>query len=66
VLVISSNGAEFNPLENKDKYIESGDLSDVSIGGFGITIVKNLCDSISYERKDGKNVLTLEKSITAK
>jgi len=66
IFQVSSNGDEFNPLENKDKYIESGDLSDVSIGGFGITIVKNLCDSISYERKDGKNVLTLEKSITAK
>ena len=67
VLVIASNGAEFNPLASDDKYISSGDdLSGVSIGGFGITIVKNLCDSVSYERKDGKNVLTLEKSITAK
>lgn len=64
---VSSNGKEFNPLASDDKYISSGDdLSGVSIGGFGITIVKNLCDSISYERKDGKNVLTLEKSITAK
>ncbi len=63
VLTVSSNGAEFDPLGTADKYIADSDVSDVSIGGFGITIVKNLCDLVSYERKDGKNVLTIVKTI---
>lgn len=34
-----------------------------SIGGLGIHIVRQIMDSINYERKDGLNVLTLRKAI---
>ena len=54
--------AKFNPLKTAEKYIE-GDISDISIGGFGITIVKKICDSISYARKNNKNILIIEKII---
>jgi anti-sigma regulatory factor (Ser/Thr protein kinase) len=31
------------------------------IGGLGILLVRNLMDSINYERIEGKNILRLEK-----
>ena len=39
------------------------DLIDVRIGGLGIHIVKKLMDDIRYQRKQGKNKLTMKKSI---
>lgn len=34
-------------------------VEDRQIGGLGILLVRELMDSINYERKDGKNILTL-------
>ena len=62
ILTVSSNGQEYNPLLNKDQYIDKYS-DDLQVGGFGVTIIKNLVDSIIYNRKDGKNVLTLTKKI---
>lgn len=59
---LKNNGIEFNPLENKDKYVSSED--DITgIGGFGLTIVKNMVDDISYERINDFNVLRMKKKI---
>lgn len=57
-LVFSSNGAPFDPLGMPEKKVETDDLP-TCVGGFGITIAKNLSDAISYERKDERNVLTV-------
>ena len=57
-----NNGEEFNPLIKNEKYIEKDD-ENLQIGGFGITIVKNLSDDISYERKNDNNMLTIKKII---
>ena len=60
ILIISSNGVEYNPFLREDNYIaEYSD--DLKIGGFGLTIVKNLSSSIDYKRKDDKNILTITK-----
>lgn len=53
-------GVEYNPLEHEDPDINAP-AEERSIGGLGIFLVKNNVDDISYERKDGKNVLTLKK-----
>ncbi len=37
------------------------DIEDRQYGGFGIYMVKNAMDDVSYEWKDGKNILTLRK-----
>ncbi len=57
-----NNGDEFNPLIKDDKYIET-DADITGIGGFGITIVKNLVDEIRYERDNNLNILSLKKKI---
>ena len=62
ILTITSNGEEFNPLDKADKYLtEYSD--DLKVGGFGLTIVKNLSNNIQYYRKNKKNVLVLTKHI---
>ena len=43
IIKLENNGVEFNPLTKADKYIES-DADIVGIGGFGLTIVKNMVD----------------------
>ena len=60
IIEFINNGLEFNPLNRENKKILN-DSRDVEIGGFGISIVKNLSSDISYERKNEENVLTIKK-----
>jgi anti-sigma regulatory factor (Ser/Thr protein kinase) len=57
-LCFTDSGVAFNPLERSDPDISAG-IADRPIGGLGIFIAKKWMDSVHYERKDGKNVLTL-------
>jgi sigma-B regulation protein RsbU (phosphoserine phosphatase) len=52
----------FDPTE-KEKADTTLSAEDRPIGGMGILLVRELMDSINYERTDGKNVLTLKKKI---
>ena len=61
-LMIEDDGIPFNPLEKKEPEVPA-DLIDVRIGGLGIHIVRKLMDDIRYNRKQGKNKLTMKKSI---
>jgi len=63
ILNIEDNGIPFNPLIKKDSELPA-DINKANIGGLGIHIVKKLVDDIWYERKRGKNRLTLKKSAT--
>jgi serine/threonine-protein kinase RsbW len=38
-------------------------LHDRSIGGLGIHLVRTLVDGLEYQRRKGKNVLLLRKSV---
>ena len=58
--VITDTGAEFDPTSVSNADTTLG-IDDRPIGGLGIFLVRNLMDSINYERIDGKNVLRLEK-----
>ena len=61
-IVIEDEGIPFNPLDKADPEIPD-DLIDVKIGGLGIHIVRKLMDDLHYERKQGRNRLTIEKKI---
>ena len=62
--VLSDRGKEFDPTMN-----ETGDTDmDVNpaerdLGGMGIYIVKNIMNEVTYQRLEGKNLLTMKKSI---
>ncbi len=62
LLNIEDNGLPFNPVLKKDSELPA-DLDNAKIGGLGIHIVKKLMDGIWYERKQGRNKLTLKKYI---
>jgi len=64
ILNIEDNGMPFNPLIKKDSDLPA-DINKANIGGLGIHIVKKLMDDIWYERKRGKNRLTLKRFIHA-
>ena len=59
-IVFKDEGIPYNPLENKDPDI-SLSAEERPIGGLGIFMVKESMDEISYEYKDGKNLLTIKK-----
>ena len=62
--VIKDAGVPFDPTE-KEKADTSLSAEERPIGGLGILLVRELMDSINYERTDGMNVLTLKKIINS-
>ena len=53
-------GVPYNPLEKEDPDVTLS-AAEREIGGLGIFITKKSVDDISYERRDGKNILTVKK-----
>ena len=53
-------GKPYNPLEHKDPDTSLG-VDEREVGGLGIFLVKKNVDEISYERKDGQNILSIKK-----
>ncbi len=62
-IVISDRGKAFDPTQAA-KADTTLSVDERPIGGLGIFLVRELMDSINYERVDGKNMLTLIKKIT--
>ena len=56
--ILTDSGAGFDPT-SVSKADTTLSIEDRPIGGLGVLLVRNLMDSINYERIDGKNILTL-------
>ena len=54
------SGMFYNPLgkADPDTYLSAGERE---IGGLGIFMVKKIMDEVSYEYKNGQNILTIRK-----
>lgn len=61
-LIFEDEGVQFDPLAKDDPDITAS-AEEREIGGLGIFLTKKLMDDVSYERKDGKNILTLVKKL---
>jgi sigma-B regulation protein RsbU (phosphoserine phosphatase) len=59
---IIDEGVAFDPT-SRQKADTTLSAEDRQIGGLGILLLRELMDSINYERTDGKNVLTLIKKL---
>ena len=60
--VLSDKGREFDPTMKED--IDTAtDPADRELGGLGIYIVKNIMNEVTYQRLEGKNLLTMKKDI---
>ena len=58
--VISDSGSPFDPTAQQEADT-SLSVEERPIGGLGIHLVRQIMDAVSYERIDGKNILTLKK-----
>ena len=61
-VVFEDGGPEFDPLKKQDPDVTLP-AAERRPGGLGIFMAKRLTDGISYERRDGKNLLTLVKKL---
>ena len=62
---IEDDGKAFNPLEKVDPEFPKN-VESAKIGGLGILIIRKLMDSVTYERSQGKNKLTMKRNIQEK
>ena len=60
--IITDSGVSFDPTEAATANTKLS-AEERPVGGLGILLVRELMDSINYERTDGKNILTLTKTI---
>ena len=59
---IIDSGAPFDPTQKSDPDT-SLPVEERSIGGLGIFLVRQVMDTVSYRRDNGKNILTFTKNI---
>lgn len=55
-------GVPYDPVSKEDPDV-SLPMEERQVGGLGIFMVRNLTDDMQYEYRDGKNILTLKKSL---
>ena len=61
VITFIDRGVPYDPLKKEDPDITLS-AEERTIGGLGIFMVKKTMDEISYEYKDGKNILRIKKT----
>lgn len=62
VITLTDSGVPYDPLQKEDPDVTLS-AEERGIGGLGIFIVKQSMDSMTYEYRDGQNVLTIVKNI---
>ncbi len=62
VITFIDHGVPYDPLKKEDPDITKS-AEDREIGGLGIFMVKKTMDEITYEYKDGQNILRIRKDI---
>ena len=65
MITFTDGGVPFDPLARPDPDVTLS-AGDRPIGGLGIFMVKNSMDALSYEYKDGKNILRIQKHLEEK
>ena len=61
-LVLSDQGKHFDPTAKEDPDPDVHP-ADRELGGMGIYIVKNIMNEVTYQRLEGRNLLTMRKKI---
>ena len=62
IFVLSDSGKAFDPTAKPEVDI-SASVEDRPIGGLGIHMVRQIMDSVNYERKEDMNILTMIKKL---
>ena len=61
-ITLIDEGMEFNPLDRPDPDVTLS-VEQRKIGGLGIYLARKNTDQLTYERRDGRNILTIEKHL---
>lgn len=61
-LTFMDGGKPFDPTKAQDPNVALS-AEEREIGGLGIFMTKKIMDDVSYEYRDGKNILTLKKGL---
>lgn len=62
IITFMDHGVPYDPLANLNPDT-SLSAEDRDVGGLGIYLVKNIMDDVTYEYKDGRNVLKIKKNL---
>ena len=62
--LLSDQGREFDPTLKNDADVDTNPIEREGLGGMGIFIVKNIMNEVTYQRLEGKNLLTMKKEIS--
>lgn len=60
---VIDRGIAFNPIKNAPAVDTTLSVEERPIGGLGIFIIKEMMDNVSYQRKEGENILTMTKKL---
>ena len=60
--IIKDSGKAFDPTQKEDADVTLS-AEERQIGGLGIFLVKQIMDTVNYQRLDGQNILTLTKKL---
>jgi serine/threonine-protein kinase RsbW len=61
---ISDGGVAYDPFTEAPPPDITSALADRRIGGLGVHLVKQMMDSVSYQRIDGRNTVTVVKRLS--
>ena len=62
IVTFIDHGIPYDPLKNDDPDVTLS-AEESAIGGLGIFMVKKTMDEITYEYKDGQNILSIRKDL---
>jgi anti-sigma regulatory factor (Ser/Thr protein kinase) len=62
VFVLTDSGMEFDPTKVPDADVTLS-VEEREIGGLGIYLIRQIMNTVEYQRIDGKNVLTMRKEL---
>ena len=62
VFVLTDSGMEFDPTKVPDADVTLS-AEEREIGGLGIYLIRQIMNTVEYQRIDGKNVLTMRKEL---
>ena len=65
IITFIDSGVPYNPLKKPDPDVTK-DLEERELGGLGIFMVKKSMDDITYEYKEGQNILRIKKYMERK
>lgn len=63
-IVYSDDAPRFDPLGHK-VIPYNGSIEEASVGGFGISFVKQMMQEVSYSYENGRNIIKMKKNLAA-